>query len=1057
MARKITTASKQVYDWIQEHHEKHGIDSALEAIKKALPDNKVVQALSRDALRVRASGHSMHFGDTGPRVVRARTKHLQAWLAENHTKHTAESATEAVKRDLGLTFSTEALRSQAKRAKMPFKSLAPKNTVAASKDWLAQAIVRAFGAKRPPANLGSLRKRITTDLPDKSKDKAGEVTEAHLLETLDALYWRTAGRSELFANAIKAGYGAKRLHELFAEHWHDEASLPPEWVVAEKLKSLHGRVSAPHTAARTRHGILRMPIADAAPVRFPTASYLTPIHGARDVERERIKLAVISAPQVGLPYEESDIVLNLLRSGFSAARKMGHDAIVIGGGLFRLSLQKTGGPKRLLSDLVSAIKIDPESLETPYDKEAQRIIESASFEPIFMNAEEQLNESMRAWYKVTRRPPEREGLLPRPEFEGPVYVLFHDDDFALVCSMAYYELRYQQYGKMLEAQAKERLLRGIAANVFLNGRAKEYEKAAAEADAASREAARYRATYLAPMQNKLFVRRALGYLVKRIEENIPNAKVVGLNAAYLRFGKSDKVIRFTSSGKNPHYAELGNYGPAERSHRLPALTVSMHQRAIWMRETVREDYREGSMLTNWGGAFVEAPMLIDARPILEETGGASIPLPVMKTLGNPMFAPGMLTITIDPVLGVNPDVVPAEAVRKLGAPQSGTTPRPPAKRMWWVVSTDMHFGAANRLFVRRPSGIRMGLTEAAFELMKRDGLSESGAAPVVGFIAADDLTQGNHFDTHVRPHHNRRANAEVLDELDRRLGAVATLRGPVARERELRAMLVETADQIVVRTPDHLGSQFVEMREGFLIPYRSIFAGVLIAAKEAGVSVRGVSHYTGARFDSRDPGLINFGSGNHATKTTNGMLYEGVEVAAFLRESLRKEHGLEGIDLSALVRAPLFQDRSIGYGRIRAHGDEGYEWGLHVTGTPPKRDSWLDVLHGWVEANRRIGNPSGILDGIATLHVTGDKHFFASAFAGGDLYVMGSSSTHTDAFAYIAGGLPENNAGLVFIGLPVDGPDSAEISVVHMQPKLVQDFILSGEKFPWDDFLPHRA
>ena len=473
-----------------------------------------------------------------------------------------------------------------------------------------------------------------------------------------------------------------------------------------------------------------------------------------------------------------------------------------------------------------------------------------------------------------------------------------------------------------------------------------------------------------------------------------------------------------------------------------------------MRETAREDYLHGSMTERMSVGFVEAPMLVDPMPIFERTRGTKVNLPVVKTASDPMFAPGMLLVTLDPVLGANPDMLPAEAVRKLGAPQRG---RPPAhgKYMWWMLSTDMHFGAANRLLLMRPTGIPIGISEAVFELMLRSGLSPSGAAPVVGFIAADDLVQGNHFGTHLRPHHNRRTNAAVLDETDMRLAELSGL--PAAEKVErLHAIVTELARQISVRTPDHLGSQLAEMREGFLIPYRTVFAGILTAAKEAGIQVRGVSHYTKETSDLRDVGLINFGSGNHATKTVDGMIYEGDVVAAFLRESLRNERELKGLDLGALIRGPLFQDRSIGYGRIMA-GDDGYEWGLHVSSSPPSRDSWEDVLHGWVVRNKRIGNPSGVLEHCATLHVTGDKHFFATAFAGNDLYVMGSSATHTDAFAYMAGGLPENNAGVTFIGLPVDGPDAAEMSVVHLKPKLIQDYLTSGKAFPWKDFLPHAV
>ncbi len=928
--------------------------------------------------------------------------------------------------------------------------------------WIAQATISKMQLKRPASSIDALRRTLVNALPKHLETHKDDITKTRIYEEFDSIFWE--GRKELLKAAVKAKYSASELRAELEKRLG--RTVPPEWAVEWKLRDMKGRTQAPREETENLPGILRVPFTEAPPYSLKNTSFDKPFHALPKSDSDRFRIALISAPQLGLSYDDSDIVHNLTRSGISAARKMKCDALVISGGLFRLAWQKTTGPNRILSDLVTGTETDVESMAANYREKALEIINAdpksdESFQPVFRTAMEGFQDLLRGWYKVMVRPDKR------PEFDGPVYIVLSPEELGLVRRMAYFELLYKQNQQLREAQAEETVQANLAAeaNVHLtsvsNGGSKAaikeaeeaYDAAKAEARKASQLVSRMRMTNLDPTQNRRVYDQALSYLIHEIEKYMPNAKVIDQNSAFVVFGKSRHVVKFVSGDRNnPYYDELGGYGPAQRKGNLPALTVVSHPRAVYMRKTSRENYLKGSMLGTVG--FVEAPMLVDKDPILEGTRGTMVPLPVVKAVADPMFNAGMLIIKIDPDFGITPDFISAEAIRTVSAPRRGA-PAAPAKKLWLMVATDPHFGGSMRLYLRMPSGLPIALTEAAFYLMKKSGLNRNGVAPVAGLYFCDDLHQGNHYGTHMHPHYNKRPLAQLLMESERVLKGLHTIRDPKQREEQMKKMLRQSMDQTRYRPPDYLTGQFEELYHGLIRPYADVFRGILLAAKEAEVVVTGVSDEQKTPGDTRDVGVINFGSGNHATKTTMGMLHEGPIVAEDLRMRLWTDPALAGINLDRAIAAPLYQDRSIAYGTLKV-GD-GYEWGLHVSGTPPKRDSWKDVLHGWVAVNRQRGNPSTILEGKSIVHITGDKHFFAGAFAGGDVYVMGPSSTHTDSFAELAGGLPENNAGVAFIGLPIEGPDAGEISVVHLTPTTVQKYLTSGEPFPWDELLPNRV
>jgi hypothetical protein len=923
--------------------------------------------------------------------------------------------------------------------------------------WLAETVKSLIGRPLPPGSVERLGELLAKRLPPELKEYKYKINRFKILEELREIL---RDRMTVLRDAAAARVPAPKVLELLKRHALKGALIPPLWVVEELLQEMHGRVKAPHENLQSAlSGITRLPFMHAKERVLEKTSFAAPYHALKDVKSDQLKIAVISGLQFGLPFDP-DIYRNLTRCGFSAARKQNCDAIVVGGGLLHMELKKRSSWNRLVDDMLSGADIDIESFAEDYKDEVRKIVESESLDPIFQTAEEQLKDLLRGLYKVLRRP-RRDGPGTVDEFKKPVYVILNPDDLKVPLAAAHFHLLYKQMQRWLEAnavarkKAKEVAMyeKLLNSDTVTSATEKDLKDARAEAAKATAMAARFRISNLHKAQNKKVLKRAISYIVEKIEQTIPNAVVIAHGGAHMRFGTNKQIIEFISSDRSVHINELKSFGPKQRKGKLPALTVSMHPGAAYPRKGSRENYMTtGQMLGT--ASFVEAPILVDRQPILEALEGMPSKLPVFKAVIDPMFVGGMLTVSLDSRFMPNADVLPVEAVRTNGQPQAS---RAPAKMVWLMIATDPHLGAANRLWLRNDLGSPIGITEAGLELMSRSGVNRNGLAHVCGITFADDLTQGNHFGTHLRPHHNQRTNAEMQDEVEDALRKLQELRSYKQRSAEQEKLIHELEDQLVrFRPPHHWGTQLKEFWRAILDKNEHVFKGMLLRAKESGVIVKGVSKYTGFPVDARDVGLINFGSGNHATKTLDSSAFEGEIISDRLWVALRSDPDLKGLDLRALICGPMFQDQSIGFGTLQI-GEKGPKWGLHIAGTPPKRNSWYDLMSGWVAVNRQRGNISTILNNMPILHMTGDKHFFGFAMAGDDIYVMGPSSTHTDAFADIAGGLPENTPGLAFVGLPVEGPDRAGPSVVHLTPEVMQKFLTSGEPFPWEDFLPNRA
>ncbi|MBI5003595.1 hypothetical protein HZC00_00665 [Candidatus Kaiserbacteria bacterium] len=940
-----------------------------------------------------------------------------------------------------------------------FKPQAKRNNAITFDTWLIKAVHEHV---EQSTDFNKLSQKLMGQMPKHLARTHRTITRRALLNAIDDVCFKD--HKELLAKAVKTDRSPERLYELLKEqHSEGHGVLPPLWVLAWKLSEMHGRTVAPRADLADLGGVLRQPFHDAPAVELPMTSFEKPLHLLEMCPRKP-KVLVISAPQVGLAFAE-DIKENTTRCGFAYGRRNDYDAVILSGPLLGgINAIKTVGSSRLARDVISGIEIKIASLAEYYREEAAEKLKPSVFEPVFVTAEEILNEAMRGFFKVTNRPDGEPDRKKTPyEFPGPVFVILNQLDLEFVQTMAYFEILPKMFKRLREAMDEVSLANTVKkeamkhlAQMRRTGTRREIKAAEARLNTAKQRLvnalklqARIRMTNLYPRKNIAFYAKARDYLIQLIEKHIPNAKVIGQNGVYTRFGTDADITKFVSAkNANVHRRECEDFGKEQRQGHLPALTVSMHSGAIKMRKVSRENYLLGK--PNKTVSFVEAPILVDKNALLKAMDGISPNLPVVKAVNDSRFCAGALSINYDSRFDI-PDAEPVSdiAILKAGIQVKGYTP---PRRIWMLHQSDIHSGGANQVWVYDADGMPWTLEAAAMHMMKWYVRTHK-VAPVHMSLIEDDLTQGNHFGTHLRPHHLRITNAKVLQRVRERFAEIKNVTDQKVQLEMSRKVITFLCEQIRVRPSDHLGTQFEEFADDILWPNREVYGGIIRRAHHSGVVVRGIAEILGTEGDSRSLGIINFGSGNHATATAKETLYEGPNFRQLLQASFRYDQRYEKIYHDHLIQSPVFQDSSIGYGHLQADG--GYTWGLHVCGTPPMRKNWYDLVEGWIDIERRRGNPSGILDGMSVLNFCGDKHFFSFSVAGSDYYLMSPSGTHTDAYAYKAGGLPENTPGVAFCGVPVGGPSDGDVIAKHLPQSVIQRYLLSGENFPWDEFLPN--
>lgn len=836
-------------------------------------------------------------------------------------------------------------------------------------------------------------------------------------------------------------------------------NIPAE-IVEEKVRWLRGVSNVIHSPIKFLQGVGRLDSEGLKikEVSLPRTSMANPYRfGVND---RSWTMAVVNGPNVGIEHT-SLIQYNAVRCALADARRHGDKVLILANAI---DWKYTQGASYLqvYRAKVSGLNTNIAILDPDYQAEARRIMETLpEDEMIYETAAEQFENILSGWAKICRQP---DGS---PEFPGPVLLFLGAKEEELIAEAAARKFNYltklKQLQLMAEIQTKKNALADALAEAEEGGSEREVERLGEELKKLVKQHARSRVSNVRKEDRNRYREQMRSLVIKGFEGVIPNCKVVGTGMTnFVKVG-DETIMVFIPPHTNVTDMLLtdftSHYGPKVLKGNFPKTVVICHPHSPNLRWTKREVDADGKR--GFAANVYVAPIIID-DDFLREKLEDSIrnPHPLAKAIFRGDFRSGILRLNCTNGI-VNHDDVSRELLIATEKKVLVSKNRPLAdkkynwrtKYIWTYHPTDPHWGWFHKEFLW-DGDRKLGMCEAAIEMMRRSGLCVGVKLPVHLMVVNDDPTQGNHFQIQQQPHPQKmpyvmieRLLAEKIEDM-KHVGAVRRLK--IAQD--IRGL---TLRQFLVRGETWTQDQMEELFERHLAPNLDFFSSLLLRAEKAGLVVKGVSAFEEVDYDARDIGLVNYGSGNHFAKTVNKELAEGPIYARVLRNMLQSIPVWRGKEelLKKLVRGPLYSNKFIGWGTIQAPG--GYEWGLEFRDAPPKlaRTDWGDTLLAAVRIDERRGNYPRIFSGRVTMKTYGDKHFYGAVSTSHTLYFMGAPGTPTELFGEL--GFPPNNTGVLFVGLPIDGPDGGPVLVRALDYCSMRDYFEKPYEFDWDEFLPN--
>lgn len=760
-----------------------------------------------------------------------------------------------------------------------------------------------------------------------------------------------------------------------------------------------------------------------------------------------------------------DIVGNVSRRALSDANERG-DVAIIATNIISVDLKKTAGPPKVGRALNFGDNVNPNLIREPeYRKIVERILaEHPVDEIIYRTVEEVVDDILNGWLKISLKPDNK------PEYRGPIYIILGSNENDLIKAAAYWEIRWWTIKKQNELRNEINRKKTASKTADKREDFQLVRKLNEEEEVLRSQLNRTTISNVATQEWQRFYNHARAVVVKKIEEAIPNAKVIGQDTSFVEIA-GKKIEIFIPAHRKVTDALLADYtlkyGPKNLQERLAPIAVICHPWALQGRQTVREaDYNGQRGSTK---IFV-APIAIDdayLRKVLKASTSQDHQL--ARAVFSEGFRPGVLRL--DCVSGVpDADFLSVESLasfkeypKKRRESRNAIYDRG-SRYIWFMFGSDPHWGGRAKEFVTsKENGIRLGMTEAVFEIMRRGDLCKNNNMRVHFFASPDDQTQGHHFKARTQPHPHQLPPQEIEKRAKRYLQEIEETKktGDIDKMIEIARKLDQFHTyQIEVRGSDFPLDQMLQMMDRNIEASADIFRAILKSAGRAGIKIRSVGEFGNNEyggFDTRNCGVINFGSGNHFERTVDQELAEGPLYAKHLRAILAKYPEWRDKEdlLKKMVVAPLYSGEFIGWATVQAPG--GHEYGLDIRATPTRMAGWGDTLLGATRNMPMRGNYSRIFNNkLPVLSVCGDKHFFATAITDCVIHHMCASGTHTDRFGEL--GFPPNNTGVSFIGLPVDGPSRGPLLVRILPFNVIKDFVEDNPRpFDWDNFLPNPA
>ncbi len=899
--------------------------------------------------------------------------------------------------------------------------------------------------------LKAILKTISDEFGEKLAADGLKLTQFKLKTHLPGLIWTKRVRSELWSAHNNGVLDAFRTHH----------SYIPEEMVTQALRKLKG-VTHAKSAAETKAGMGRLNAdnlpRDAGKYEFPVIDYAHPFVVSDAPEGQ---LSIINGALVGIKYP--DIEANTLRRALADARKRGSVAVVLTN-LIDLWTKKTAGYLAVYRAMVSGIQINPKRFPADYQTEVKKILDGTiTDKTIYQTLNERLNEVLDGLHKLTHRPDDK-----GPEFTGPVYVQLGYKEEELINAAAYYEMRYMTIVEINRLQTELMMAKHRLAEAHAEDDQNEIDKWSAEEARLIARKARVIITNHTAQQYEFYRRRMRALVVGKLEETIPNCKVLSQGSTYLKVG--DRIIKTSipSDDKvtDTRLADVGNsYGADVFRGTLPDLTVICAPYSLNFRDVGREDSKDFVPVTKY---IVVAPSCLDGEFLRAQLGDSTRKVhPVQELIYDPTFKPGVMLISwSDGILSY--DNLPIERLDRNDEVKKGTNfayPFPRTKYITGYVNTDNHFGAPDKRYIWDPKDrIHLGVSEAAVEMMRRSGIVNAADIPVHFTAEMDDATNGDMwFAPRYRPDPQELSILQFEKWLRQitsdiqRASEKGDSTGVTQMTEEINRISIA---QLYFKGEDFPHHQMMQVYDRHIEPNVDFYSAVLGRFVKSGVDLKGISALQRTIVDARDLGVHNFPNGNHRIKTLEQKDLEGDYIARQLQEKLKalpewqkyiKDHPDQPDFFKATVRAPRFGNETFGWGSLQAPG--GYRWGVRVHGTPARLSSWSDLLAAVIRNDIARGDDSYGLLKMVTVTLYGDKHFYGKAETERLIYVMCAAGVHTNLYGS-SGGFPPNNTGVCFVSLPAGGPMEGPVIVRRLPHDYLRDWFTNPKPFNWDKFLP---
>lgn len=954
-------------------------------------------------------------------------------------------------------------------------------------------------------DVAGLYQRIVSEFAADTTAANFTLPEEYFAKKLDRFVWTSGadGTLTVLKEFIEKGVDLEKFHEYYPH-------IPQAMILAkaQELRGLTNIKNPPPFATSFVAGIGRLFGDEDIPPQEITDFSLPDISSENPfpfpfVDARNFRMGIINGPQLGLlhtPFIEE----NTTRRAFAYAEQRQWETLILTG-MFDLDMKKAEGPVRGVRALYSGRSTTIDVLDPGYQEDALRIINAIradefTSEIVYETAKEAVKNLLGGWWKVFHKPD------LTPEFSEKVLIVLGPKEFESIMAAAHAEILYITIRKQGELRAERGAVRSITRQhvkrvkaleaeliecerALLQNQDRETQQALqAECEAIrqkitgfngilepleqksidlERQEARIRMTNVRPEDWQRFSKLALGLISLLIQRAIPGSQVISLGTTYIKVGPEpkDKIkivipghFRVTD-GLVSEYAK--SYAEEALSMQMAETVILCHPHAISYAMTAREVDAQGKR--GYAPRIYAAPICVDGKFMRDKTGHIlRAGHPIGKVISHPFFQGGILEITsTDGIVNVSP--ITTETLgyyEQTPRRERALAARIADKYIWVMAATDQHYGSRAKEFLWSPELAKsLGMAEAAFHLMRKAGYGDGGKLPPFHmFVVNDDPTQGHHFDASKEPHRHEMPYYLFEEEMGKLYAQLQQAKGRQARAEIAQKIQLFALRQVRVRGSDSYTRQMEDFARRHIKANIDMFSGMLLRSTGADLILKPVSDFEGyleVPYDTCDLGLINHGTGNHGDKTTDGNFSEGPVFAELTRAYLLARPAWAGQDdvLDRLVKGPLFGKKFISFGTLQAPG--GYEWAFDLRNTPASYGTdWGLTVRGGARTAIQRGNYARIFDKKFIIRISGDKHFVAMILASFFAEIMAPAGTHTDAYGEL--GFPPNNTGILFVGLPAEGPDAGPILLRPLLRHQLEDYItLNPREFPVEEYLPN--